>query len=192
MNSTTSYRLTLPPVTEGSTHAGAGLLAEARQAMGMVPNMYANMANAPAMLATYRDGYARFRVESGFSASEQEVAFLAISQENGCSYCTAAHGFLADKVSGVAREDIRAILDGRDPADPRLAAVAQLAREMVRSRGWPSAGVVAAFLGAGFREDQVLHLLLAVSVKTISNYANHLFGTTVDAPFAEHRDALSR
>lgn len=190
MNTSSTYRLTLPPVEEGAGHAGAGLLAEARQSMGMVPNMYANMANVPAMLATYRDGYARFRVESGFTAAEQEVAFLTISHENGCNYCTAAHGFLADKVSGVGRDDIRAILDGRDPADPRLAAIARLARELVRSRGWLPPEVVAGFLGVGFGEEHVLHLLLAVSVKTISNYSNHLFCTPVDAPFAEHRDGL--
>ncbi len=33
--------------------------------VGFIPNMYANMANAPAMLSTYLHGYALFRSESG-------------------------------------------------------------------------------------------------------------------------------
>jgi alkylhydroperoxidase family enzyme len=39
------------------------------------------------------------------------------------------------------------------------------------------------FLDAGYTERQVLELVLAAAVKTISNYTNHLFDTPLDAPF---------
>ena len=48
----------------------------------MTPNMYSNMANAPALLSTYSHGYKLFRSESGFRPIEQEVIFLTISYEN--------------------------------------------------------------------------------------------------------------
>jgi len=65
-------------------------LETARQKLGMIPNMYAYMANAPGLLETYRIGYELFRAGSGFTAVEQEVIFLSISYENGCEYCMAA------------------------------------------------------------------------------------------------------
>jgi hypothetical protein len=50
-------------------------------------------------------------------------------------------------------------------------------------RGRPDADVVRAFLSAGYSERQLLDLVLAVALKTISNYTNHLFETPVDAMF---------
>ncbi|MEV6738907.1 hypothetical protein AB0N14_19075 [Streptomyces sp. NPDC051104] len=52
------------------------------------------------------------------------------------------------------------------------------------SRGLPTAAQVEAFLAAGFTETDILQVLLAASVKTISNYTNHLFHTPVDKVFA--------
>jgi alkylhydroperoxidase family enzyme len=44
-----------------------------------------------------------------------------------------------------------------------------------------------AFLAAGFSERQVLEIILAIAVKTISNYSNHVFHTEVDPVFAACR-----
>ncbi len=71
-------------------------LADAPAATGMVPNMYGVMANSPGLLATYLDGYQRFRIGSGFTPAEQETVFLTISGYNACDYCMAAHSFIAD------------------------------------------------------------------------------------------------
>lgn len=43
------------------------------------------------------------------------------------------------------------------------------------------------FLTAGFSERQVLETILAIAVKTISNYSNHVFHTEVDPVFAAYR-----
>ncbi|BCI85828.1 hypothetical protein NIIDMKKI_10340 [Mycobacterium kansasii] len=55
---------------------------------------------------------------------------------------------------------------------------------MVESRGLPTAAELESFLAEGFAETDVLQVLLAIAVKTISNYSNHLFHTDVDAAFA--------
>jgi len=55
---------------------------------------------------------------------------------------------------------------------------------MVVKRGLPDTADVNAFLGAGYSERQILEIVLAIAVKTLSNYANHLFHTPVDAIFA--------
>lgn len=159
-------------------------LEEAKQRLGFIPNMYGAMANSPGLLDTYVHGYNLFRSQSGFTPAEQEVVFLAISRENGCTYCVAAHSFIADKMSGVPAPVTDAIRDGRRIADPKLAALHDFARLMVQKRGLPSTADVAAFLAAGYSEKQVLEIVLAIAVKTLSNYANHLFHTKVDAVFA--------
>ncbi len=179
-----AYRMTLPPVDVATAPAGAKELLEgARKKMGMIPNMYARMACAPGMLETYLSGYDRFRKDSGFTPAEQEVVFLTISVENGCAYCVAAHSTLADGPSKVPREVTEAIRGGTAVADARLGALARFTRAVFATRGRPSQEDAKAFLAAGYAERQILEIVLALAVKTISNYANHLFDTPVDAPF---------
>lgn len=178
------YRLSLPARTDDDADpAVAALLSKAKAEIGMIPNMYANMANSPALLDTYLFGYAAFRGESGLSAAEQESVFLAISEFNGCNYCMAAHSAVAD-MSKVPTEITNAIRDGRPVPDARIAALTAFTRVMLDTRGLPTTSDVQAFLDAGFSELNILHVVLAIAVKTISNYSNHIFHTPVDAPFA--------
>jgi alkylhydroperoxidase family enzyme len=39
------------------------------------------------------------------------------------------------------------------------------------------------FLNAGYTRGQVFEVLMAISMKTLSNYANHIAGTPLDAKF---------
>ncbi|MGE3512910.1 MAG: carboxymuconolactone decarboxylase family protein [Vicinamibacterales bacterium] len=181
-----TYTMTLRPRTVGDAGATAApILEEARNQLGFVPNMYAVMANSPGALRTYLDGYNRFRKDSGFGAVEQEVVFLTISRSNGCEYCMAAHSTIADLMSKVPPEVTAAIREGQAIPDARLAALAQFTDVMLDSRGRPSPAAVATFLAAGYEERHVLEIILAIAVKTISNYSNHVFHTPVDGMFAE-------
>lgn len=179
------YKLTLAPKTiENADPKARPFLEKAQAQMGFVPNMYLGMANSPGLLETYLHGYALFRQGSGFSAVEQEVVFLVISRQNGCEYCVAAHSLVADAMSKVPVEVTDAIRDGHAIPDAKLAALAAFVEVMVERRGLPRRADVEAFLGAGYTERQILEVVLALAVKTISNYSNHLFHTPVDAAFA--------
>jgi AhpD family alkylhydroperoxidase len=145
--------------------------------------MYLAMANSPGLLETYLDGYARFRQDSGFSPTEQEVVLLTISRSNGCDYCMAAHSMIADK-AGAPTSVTDAIREGRDIPDPKLAALSVFVDRMLSTRGRPGPDDVASFLAAGYSERQILEIVLAIAVKTLSNYTNHLFGTPLDERFA--------
>ncbi|MGE0880890.1 MAG: carboxymuconolactone decarboxylase family protein [Acidimicrobiia bacterium] len=178
------YRLHLTPRTANDPDAAvASALTNAKAAFGMIPNMYANMANAPSLLETYMLGYAGFRRDGGFSAAEQEVVFLTISIANGCSYCVGAHSAVAD-MADVPTEVTDALRAGDELTDEHLAALAAFTRTMVLSRGLPTVADVDAFLAAGFTETHVLYIVLAIAVKTLSNYSNHLFHTPLDRAFA--------
>jgi uncharacterized peroxidase-related enzyme len=165
------------------------VLEGARKQIGFIPNMYGNMVNAPGLLTTYLHGYAAFRKDSGLTPTEQEVVFLAVSQQNGCNYCTAAHSMIADKVSGVPAPVLAAIRSGQPIPDAKLAALYAFTQELVRTAGKPAQAAAAAFLAAGYTEATVLHLILASAVKTLSNYTNHLFQTEVDDRFAAYKVA---
>jgi len=188
-----AYRMSLPAVDVSTAPPRVKEpLEEARKRMGMIPNMYTRMANSPGMFETYLHGYERFRKDSGFTPAEQEVVFLSISAENGCEYCMAAHSVIADTSSKVPRDATEAIRGGTVIADAKLRAVAGLTRAVVATRGHPAVEDVKPFLEAGYTERQVLEIVLAVAVKTISNYANHLFETPVDAPFRAREWKASR
>ena len=180
--------LTLPALTADTADAaGKAVLDKALAQVGFIPNMYANMVHSPGLLDTYLDGYSRFRESSGFTPAEQEVVFLTISRENNCHYCVTAHSMIADKMSGVAADVLQAVRNNQAIADPKLAALSQFTQRMVESRGFPSKTDVADFLEVGYSERQVLEIVLAMAVKTISNFSNHLFDTPVDEMFSAYQ-----
>ncbi len=176
--------LTLPARTESDADPSvAAVLASARQQLGFIPNMYAGMANVPGLLDTYLSGYNHFRNGSNFSPAEQEVILLAISRANACTYCMAAHSTVAD-MAKVPTEVTDAVRDGKPLLDDRLDILARFTTTLTERRGLPSAADVDDFLAAGFTETDVLQIVLAIGVKTLSNYSNHLLHTPVDEVFA--------
>lgn len=171
--------LTIEQAPDGSRE----LLAAAKAQLGQVPNLYEAMANSPVLLGTYQFGYQQFRGGSGFTPAEQEVILLSISRFHACTYCVAVHSTIADR-SKVPAEVVDAIRDGKPVQDPRLGALHEFTTAMVATRGRPEPGDLAAFLKAGYTEQHVLAVVLAIAIKTISNYTNHLFDTPVDQMFA--------
>jgi AraC-like DNA-binding protein len=64
-----------------------------------------------------------------------------------------------------------------------------LTTEMVKTQGRPSPAVLDTFFSAGFAERDVLYIVLAIAVKTLSNYSNHAFATAVDDVIAGYKVA---
>ena len=160
------------------------LLARGKKAaQGMLPNMYRAMAHNPALLDTYLYGYDALRKEAGFTPAELEVIFLVISDENGCDYCVAAHSLVADTLSRVPRAVTDAIRNGQDIPDSKLSVLAEVTRQVLLSRGRPDAATVQKLRDAGFDDKHLLGIVLAIGIKTLSNYTNHLFDTPLDSVF---------
>ncbi len=153
------------------------------QSARMLPNMYRAMAHAPALLDTYLIGDQRFRRESGFTPQEQDVVFLIISAENGCEYCVAAHSHIADTSGHVPTSVTDAIRSGEPIGDTRLETLSVFTQHMLHTRGRPSREATEAFLAAGYTEQHILYLVLALAVKMMSNYTNHMFDYPVDDVF---------
>lgn len=181
---TAEYKLTLPAITSDKADSDQKkLLDQACAALGFIPNMYSLMVNSPGLLETYLQGYAAFREASGFTPIEQEVVLLTISRENNCDYCMAAHSVIADSVSNVPADITEAIRNGSAISDQKLASLSEFTQVMVSTRGLPAKKAVELFLNAGYSERHILEIILAIAIKTMSNYSNHLFHTEVDKMF---------
>ena len=151
---------------------------------GFIPNMYLKMGNNSALLDIYTHGYDSFRANSGFTPTEQEVVFLSVAYQNNCEYCMAAHSFVGDKMSNVPIEVTDAIRDNKEVPDLKLAALSKLTRSLTENRGNVSQQEIDEFLAAGYAESHILGIIAGISVKTLSNYSNHLTSPVVDDIFA--------
>jgi AhpD family alkylhydroperoxidase len=159
----------------------------ARRTFGFVPNLIAMLGEAPSAAAGYLALAFQFEASS-FTVAERQVVLLAASVENGCDYCTGAHVALAAE-AGLSEEALASLRAGGPLDDPRLEALARFTRELVRARGRLDEGAVERFLATGFTRAQALEAILGVALKTLSNYANHIASTPLDAAFTRARAA---
>lgn len=169
---------------DSASEDGRSAMERGRKSAGQLINMYRGMAHAPGLLDTYIEGTARFRMESGFTPTEQEVVFLTISILNDCRYCVAGHSTLADR-RGIDRLVIDALRDGRPLDNPRHEVLRTITEEVLRAQGRLAPESMRSFVEAGFSAQQVLYIILAVGLKAMSNSTNHLLDTPVDAAFQE-------
>lgn len=158
------------------------ILAGAKQSLGFVPNLFGVMAEAPALLKAYATLSGIFD-EMSFNAAERQVVLLAVSYENNCGYCVAAHSAIAG-MQKVPNDVVKAIRDGQPISDNKLEALRRFAMAVLTSRGWPSEAETKAFLAAGYGRQQILEVVLGIGMKTLSNYANHIAKTPLDQAFA--------
>ncbi len=161
--------------------AARPLLQKAEQKYGFVPNILGVMANSPALLEAYM-ALSQIFEKTGFSAAEKQTVLLAVSTENACDYCRAAHSAIA-RMQGVDEAVIKAIGNGDTLPDAKLEALFKFTRTMVDKRGRPSDEDLRAFLGAGYDQAQVQDVIVGIGMKTLSNYNNHIAATPLDPQF---------
>lgn len=157
----------------------AASLAAIKSKLGFLPNLYAGLAEAPQALQGYLT-LAEIYGKTSLTAPEQQVVLLAISIENGCEFCVGAHSMLAKNVAKLDDANLNALRRGERLPDARLNALATFARAVVRERGEVQGPALEAFLAAGFSQAQVLEVILGASLKTLSNYSNHVLGTPLN------------
>lgn len=166
------------------------ILDQAGQAMGYIPALLAQMAEAPALLEGYAALSAIFR-KTGFSPAEQQLILLVVSVEHESHYCAPAHTVRA-RDADLDEDHIAAARERRPIADPRLEALRAFTVRLVRERGFVADADLDAFLAAGFTRANALEIVLAVGLKTLSNYVNHIAETPLDPPLIADAFAAGR
>jgi len=157
------------------------LLEKAEQKYGFVPNILKGMSEAPALLEGYMTLSGLFD-QTSLSPVERQVVLLAVSHENGCPYCMAAHSAAA-KMAEAPDEVIAALREDKPLPDDKLETLRNFTRIVVESRGNPDDKDIEALLEAGYSKRTVLEVILGVGMKTLSNYTNHILDTPLDQAF---------
>lgn len=145
-------------------------------------NIFRGMANSPAALQTYL-GVAGALSGASLSAKEQEVVHLAVSQENTCDYCLAAHTAIGTG-AGLKPEQTIAARVGGDVGDAKLTALAKFAKSLHEKRGFVSDDDISAFKGAGYDDGSIAEVVATYALATFTNYFNHVYQPEVDFPAA--------
>ncbi|MFN7708735.1 MAG: carboxymuconolactone decarboxylase family protein [Sphingobacteriia bacterium] len=149
--------------------------------IGMVPNIYAFAGYSSAALNAQLS-FGQALSKGSLSGKELEVVALATSAVNQCDYCRAAHTAIG-KMQGLSDEQT---LQARAAAlaDPKLDALAKLARSITQNRGRAESQVVDAFFRAGYTEQALVEVVAQVSHLTFTNYLHNLTHIPVDFPAA--------
>lgn len=161
------------------------ILEATKDKMGAIPNMFRIMANNPSLLVAYTKADETFRNDSGFTSQEQEVILLSVAVYNKCTYCVAAHSFIAKNQSHVSIEVLEALRNQNDLPDSKLDALSKFAISVAKERGYPTDTAIKEFENAGYKDEHIAGVITGVGMKTMSNYMNHIAETEVDAMIAE-------
>ena len=148
---------------------------------GFVPNLIAIMAESPALVKAYAMISQIFE-ETSFSDTEKQIILLAVSHENKCHYCMAAHSTVA-QMKKVPAAIIEAVRNGSSLPDKKLEALRQFVCALVKYRGHMTETDIEPFLAAGYSHAQLFEVLVGVGMKTLSNYTNHIADTPLDTAF---------
>jgi AhpD family alkylhydroperoxidase len=168
---------TIESAPEKSKPAMLGL----KQALGVVPNLAATMAESPVLLGGFVGAFGNFHAGT-FSGPQKQVLLLTNAVANACSWAVAFHSTLALK-EGVAAEDVEAIREKRVPKDSRVAALSAFTRALIEKRGHVDEKDLTGFTSAGFNKDQVLEVIAGLAVSIMANYAGNITNPVVEDAF---------
>ncbi|MCJ8346378.1 carboxymuconolactone decarboxylase family protein [bacterium] len=160
-------------------------LLEVKNKYGFIPNILAIAAESKVALNTYLTGVSLIDA-STLTAKEAQLSFLAISFENNCDYCVAAHSTIAQMLQ-VDLATIESLRNGEDLKDTKLNQLISFTRELFQTRGFVDKERVDQFLQAGYSRENIYDLITIIATKTISNYINHIENTPLDDAFLSQK-----
>lgn len=170
----------IKPIDRAETNEKTqGMLNAVEKKVGMVPNLYATMANSPAVLDAFLS-FSKAMSGTSISAPLREQIALVVAGANGCDYCASAHTAVGKKL-GVESTELTANLAGNS-ADRKTQAALDFSKAIVESEGWVSDDEIKSVRDAGYSEGEVTEIVAAVSLNIFTNYFNHVAGTDIDFP----------
>jgi len=171
----------ISPIDLAQPGPAAGVINAVKAQIGSVPNIFATMAQSPAVL----EGFLAFSGALGagvLNASVREQIALTVAGENGCDYCASAHTMMA-KAAGVSAEEAALNLTGM-ATDSKIEAILGFTQAVVRSRGLlpPGNPTLERVRHAGVSEAELVEILAHIGLNLFTNYFNHVAKTEIDFP----------
>lgn len=165
---------------ESAPEQSRALLNNAKANYGFVPNLFANMAESPALLEGYLALTQIFN-KTSLSETEKQIIMMTANRLHHCDYCMAAHTTIAK--AAVSADVIRALRDNTPIAESKLETLRQFTIQVVTSRGWPTQQEIASLIAAGYSQQTVFDVILGTSLKIMSNYTTSVAHTKLDEVF---------
>lgn len=153
---------------------------------GYLPNLLGILANAPAALETYLT-VGEINSRSSLTLAEREAVQITAATEHACAFCVAGHTAIAYRLAKLDEPVVEALRQGHAVPDPRLQAVAEFTRAVVRAHGNVAETDLDAFRAAGFGDQQILEVVLGVSLATLCNFSNVLAHTELNPQLEPYR-----
>lgn len=161
--------------------ASKPFIQKAEQKLGFIPNLLTVMAESPATLESYLTLGQLFD-KTSFTVTERHLILLSISRYRNCCYCLAAHGTFA-KSQSISADLLKAVYYKQPFDNEKLNALRTFTLAVLEQQGWVKQADLNAFYQAGYKQQQVLEVVLAISFKTLSNFINHINDTPIDNQF---------
>ena len=169
------------PALESATGATAEVYAQIKKAAGKVPNTFAAIgAHGPAALKAILQADAVLAAGS-LSKQDQETIKLVLSEAVGCDYCVAAHSLLG-KMTGLKPDTLKQVRAGEATGDDKRDALVHFVRILAKTSGTISDGEFRAIKDAGYTDEQLVDIALAIAVTTFTNVFNRINDTAIDFP----------
>ena len=156
-------------------------LAELRERIGFIPNLAGMIGGAPAAIASFNAQQSALR-ETALTGAEREVVGITVSLANSSKYSMAAHSTFASKF-GLPADVVEALRADKEIADPRVNALREFTRTLIRERGHVGPSDISAMRQAGFGSDQILEVVTQAAYTTMANWVANVGDTPVDAAF---------
>lgn len=148
--------------------------------LGTVPNMMKTMGASPAVLEGYLNLSGALS-KGSLGAKMGELLALAVSQENNCDYCLAAHTYIGENLVKIDGQSLEAARKAQNE-DAKTQAGLEFAKTLISKQGRVSDADVQAVKDAGFSEGEIGEIVGHVALNVFTNYFNNTAQTTVDFP----------
>jgi uncharacterized peroxidase-related enzyme len=148
--------------------------------LGIVPNVFRVLGNAPAALEGYLD-FDGALAGGSFDGKIREQIALAVAESNLCRYSLVAHAFTGGR-AGLTEKEI-ADAARSIAANAKTEAILKLARDIVVQRGEVSDADLEHARTSGLTDGEIVEIVANVALNILTNYVNHVARTVVD--FAE-------
>lgn len=168
-----------PVSLDSATGKSKELLDGVQKKLGMVPNIMRTFAQSPALLQAYL-GFSGGLSHGVLSAKLREQIALAVSEQNGCGYCVAAHTAIG-KAVGLSPQEASDARRGASP-DGTTEAALHFAVRIVETRGWVTDDDLSGVRQAGYTDAQIVEIVGNAALSLFTNYFNHVVDTDADFP----------
>lgn len=173
-----SHRIA-PVALEQSSPTTRPMLDALKKGLGMVPNLFATIAQSGAALGGYL-AFSDALSKGTLTGREVELLNLYTSELNGCGYCLSAHGALARRFD-LNAEQIANARRGRGQNE-REDAMLALVQRVVRTGGGGAGAEFERARSAGVSDAAIIEVLAHVASKTFTNAVAQVAQVTLDFP----------